>query len=132
MMGDATKQAILSVVRSLLIVAGYWLASHGYIGGGAPMPGVGYEDYPSAYTGAGMLDQIVGAIMVLISALWGVWDKYRAERAAKAREAVAVNVGIAVSNAEIGLTAPLPAAAVPEVIKVVALQLDPVAPVKAK
>ena len=42
--------------------------------------------------------------MALISVFWGVWDKYRAEKRARAREAVAVNVGIVVADATIGPT----------------------------
>ena len=78
-MNEATQQALLSVLRSLLIVGGSWMTSKGYISDGN-------------------VEQIIGAIMVLAPVLWGVAQKYAAERKAKAREVVAVNVGVTVAN----------------------------------
>jgi hypothetical protein len=97
MMDDTTKQALLSATRTLLAAAGAWLATHKYI------------DAESA-------NEIVGAVMILIPILWGMWDKYRAERKTKAREAVAVNVGIKVADATIGETPLVTAADAPAVI----------------
>lgn len=53
---DPSLQPILSAVRSLLIVAGTFLAAHGYAHGG--------ED----------LQLAAGAIMVVGPALWGVYS----------------------------------------------------------
>lgn len=104
-MNDANNQALLSAIRTLLAAAGAWMATHKYIDATA-------------------VNEIIGAIMVIVPIAWGVWDKYRAEAATKAREAVAVNVGIAVADRTAGLTAPVPAANVPAVIEAFA----PVAP----
>lgn len=79
-MNEAAKLAVMSVVRSSLIAAGGYAVAKGWI------------------TASG-LEQIVGAILVLATAMWGAIDKYIAERKAVAREAVAVNAGIAAANA---------------------------------
>ncbi len=104
-MNDAQKHALLSSLRTLLAAAGAWMATHKYIDADAA-------------------NEIVGAIMIIVPIAWGVWDKYRSEAATKAREAVAVNVGIAVADRTVGPTAPVPAANVPAVIEAFA----PVAP----
>lgn len=75
MSDDATRQAILSAVRSLLIVAGTGLIGH-------------------VFTDATVLNEAVGAIMVLLTAGWAILDKYRAEHVTQAREAVAVQAGL--------------------------------------
>ena len=80
-MDQSSQQGLWSVVRSLLIAAGAWLAAHDYI------------DQGSA-------DQIIGSIMVAGPLIWGVVDKYLAERDTKKREVIAVNAGIALSNAD--------------------------------
>ena len=53
---DGKKNAILSVVRSILIAAGGWAVGKGYIS----EPG---------------LQELVGAVMVIASAAWGAIDK---------------------------------------------------------
>lgn len=110
-MDDVTKQALLSAVRSLLIVAGSALTAHGY-GSDA------------------MMTEIVGAVMVIIPIVWGVIDKIRAEHRTQAREAVAVNVGIAVSNATTGPARMVTAINAPAIIKSVAptLSAGPIEP----
>lgn len=107
-MNDARNQAVLSAVRTLLAAAGGWMATHDYID-------------------ADTMNEIVGAIMILIPLAWGIWSKYRAERDTKAREAVAVNVGIAVADRTAGVTPAVPAADTQAVIKA----FTPVAPVAA-
>ena len=109
MMNDAQKQALLSSVRTLLAAAGAWMATHKYIDADA-------------------VNEIIGAIMIIVPIGWGVWDKYRSEAATKAREAVAVNVGIAVADRTVGVTASVPAAKVPAVIEAFA----PVVPTPAE
>lgn len=74
-MNDATSQALLSAIRTILVMMGTALAAHGYIDNGS-------------------VNEIVGAVMVIIPAVWGVWDKYRAEKATQARETVAVQAGV--------------------------------------
>ena len=66
-------------------MVGSGLASHGYLA-------------------EGTVTEIVGAFMVILPLAWGMWDKYRSERATQAREAVAVNVGAVVADATIGRT----------------------------
>lgn len=65
-MNDVTLQALLSVLRSLLIVGGSWLTTKGYLSDGN-------------------VEQIIGAICVLVPLVWGAWQKYQAERKAKNR-----------------------------------------------
>lgn len=85
-MDEATKQAVLSAVRSLLIVAGGSLATHGYITEGS-------------------INEVVGAIMVLLPLIWGIVNKYTAEKKAAVREVTAVNAGIAAgATGQVGAT----------------------------
>ena len=105
---EAHKQAAWSAVRTLLAAVGAWMATHKYIDADA-------------------VNEIVGAVMIIGPLVWGVWDKYKTEAKTKAREAVAVNVGIAVADRTAGLTAPVPPANVPAVIEAFA----PVAPAAA-
>ena len=74
-MDDASKQALLSALRSLLIVLGGALAAHGVI-----------NDT--------LVTELVGPVMAIIPIIWGIWDKYSAEKKTAAREVVAVNSGI--------------------------------------
>lgn len=89
-MDDVKKQAILSAVRSLLTIGGTTLAAYGFLS----------EEN---------IQGLVGAIMTIIPIVWGVWDKFQSEAKTKAREAVAVNVGIAVADRTAGATPPVPA-----------------------
>lgn len=79
-MNDANKQALLSALRSILIVIGSALAAHGVIGTDA-------------------VNEIVGAVMVAIPIVWGIVDKYLSESKTKAREVVAVNAGMSAASA---------------------------------
>lgn len=97
-MDDASQQALLSGIRSLLIAAGASLTAKGLID-------------------STTWNQVVGAIMVILPAAWGAWDKYRSETATKAREAVALNVGIAVADRTAGVTPPVQADHAPAIIK---------------
>lgn len=105
-MNDANKHALLSVVRTMLAAAGGWMATHKYID-------------------ADTMNEIIGAVMVVIPIAWGIWDKFRSERATKAREVVAVNVGIAVADRTVGLTPAVPSSNTQAVIEAFA----PIAPV---
>lgn len=97
-MDDTVKQSVLSVVRTALAAVGAWLAARGWV------------DSATA-------NQIVGAIMVAVPLVWGVWDKYRSEAATKVREATALNVGIMVSNQDPNQQTPLvPVQDAPKVI----------------
>ena len=70
-MTEAMKQAILSGVRSALITVGSIFAAKGWI-----------DD--------ATVQAVVSAVVVVASAVWGAWDKFRAEDAAKVREVAAV------------------------------------------
>lgn len=98
-MNEDMKQALMSAIRSTLVAVGAALSAKGLLD-------------------SATMQTIVGAVMVIIPALWGVWDKFRAESAAKAREVAAVNAGIAASNAEIAPTKPVAAADVPRIIQI--------------
>lgn len=97
-MNEVDKQALLSAIRTILAAAGAWMATHKYID-------------------ADKMNEIVGAIMIIIPIVWGVVNKYKAEAKTQAREAVAVNVGIAVADRTAGATPAVPAANVPAVIE---------------
>lgn len=84
-MNEATKQAVLSAIRSILITIGSILAARGYV------------DEQTANT-------IIGAVMVIIPVAWGIWDKIHSEQKTAAREATAVNVGIVVADSTKGKT----------------------------
>lgn len=99
-MDQGTQQGIWSAIRSLLMVAGMWLATHKYID-------------------AAGVNEIVGALMVLLPAGYGVWQKQQAEKDAKAREAKALNVGIAVADATPGKTAAIAPENAPKIIAAV-------------
>lgn len=101
-MTEVNRQALLAALRSILMVGG---ASLGMF---------------STET----LQEIVGAVLAVIGAAWAVWESYRAEASTKAREAVAVNVGIAVADRTVGLTPAVSPVNVPAVIEAFA----PVAP----
>ena len=98
-MDQATKDAVLSAVRSLLIVLGSGLVAKGYLSDG-------------------VMQQVIGAVMVLLPAAWGIWDKYEAATAAKARDVVAVNAGIALADSTIGATPKVTAFDAPAIIAI--------------
>ena len=100
-MSTATLQALLSVLRSLMIVGGSYLTAAGYLS-------------------EGNASELIGAAMVLVPLVWGALGHIFDERKAKAREAVAVNVGIAVANASPGITPLVPAVLVPSLLQTVA------------
>jgi hypothetical protein len=100
-MNTATVQAALSVVRSVMIAAGAFTVTNGLMT---------QESF----------DQLVGAVLVLIPLLWGVWQKFQAERATKAKEVIAVHVGMVVADNTVGPTPPIAPIKVPEVIDAIA------------
>jgi hypothetical protein len=111
----AAAESNLSLVRSTLIAVGGVLTALGWVS-------------------AEVVQQIVGAALILIPAAWGAWQKVQADRAAAAQAALALNVGMALADVTIGKTPPVPAAKAPEVIKafepLVLMPLSPeVAPV---
>ena len=87
-MDDTVKQAVLSAVRNLLSAGGAVLVTRGLL--------------DSATS-----NQIIGAFMVILPLLWGVWDKYNTESKTQEREVKALNVGVAISNADVNVTPPL-------------------------
>jgi hypothetical protein len=111
----AAAESTLSLVRSTLIAVGGVLVAQGWVS-------------------AEVVQQIVGAALILIPAAWGYWQKIQADRAAAAQAALALNVGAALADVTTGKTPPIPAAKAPEVIKafqpLVLMPLSPeVAPV---
>lgn len=96
---EATQQAgILSAIRHTLGAVG------GYVVG-------------KGWASEEVVLQLIGAILAIAPLIWGVWDKYNEERKAKAREVVAVNVGIAVADRTVGVTPPVSEANTPLVIE---------------
>jgi hypothetical protein len=98
---NPAAQAALSVVRSVLNSAGTILVFNGLIK-------------------QEVFDQLLGAAIVITPVLWGMWQKYQAERAAKHRETVAVAVGMVIADATIGATPLIPPIKVPEVLAAIA------------
>jgi len=97
-MDEATKQALLSAIRSILAAIGGVLVAKGY-------------------TDDQTLQTVIGAVMTIIPIVWGIAHKYQTERQAKAREAVALNAGIAMVNAAPSNVSPVSAENAPAVIK---------------
>lgn len=97
-MDDVTKQTILSGVRSILIAVGTILATKGIID-------------------EGQWSIIVGALMAIIPAVWGIYDKIQSERKTNARENVAVNAGITFADSTDGQTPLIPASDTKAVIE---------------
>ena len=100
-MTDAALQALLSILRALVVIIGYRMVARGDLN-------------------SNDVEQIVGVVTVGVPVLWGAWQKFSAERKTKVREAVAVNVGIAVADMTMGTTPAVPAAEVPALIAAVA------------
>lgn len=96
-MNEANKQAILSGIRSILAIIGGVVTAHGYA-----------SDETAK--------EIIGAIMAVVPIIWGIWDKYQSERKTAAREAVAVNAGVALANSAPTNLPPVHPADVPAVI----------------
>ena len=90
-MNDANLQAILSAIRSVLVAIGSWFATKGFL-----------DD--------ATVQQLIGAVMVILPLIWGIFDKFRSENATKAREVTAINIGIIKADNTVGLT-PLATAA---------------------
>lgn len=96
-MDETQKQAVLSAVRTLLGVAGGYLVGKGLV----------TEE---------VMAQVIGAVMALVPLAWGMWNAKRSEEKTKAREVVAVNVGIAVADSTAGPTPPVSKEETPHVI----------------
>jgi hypothetical protein len=79
-------QATLSAVRSILIGIGGVLAAQGITS-----------------VGGFSVQTIIGGIMMVAPLIWGIAQKYAAERATVARTTVAVQAGVAASQAGSGL-----------------------------
>lgn len=71
---NTTNQAILGAIRTLLGILAGWAVGRGFI--------------PADVAG-----ELIGAVMILGPVIWSVYDKYRSERATKAREQLAVQAG---------------------------------------
>ncbi len=96
-MDDTVKQSIQSVIRTLLAAAGSWLVAKGLLDNAT-------------------MNNALGAIMVIIPVVWGIWDKYKTASNTKVREANALNVGIALSNQDPNQTPLVPASEAPKVL----------------
>ena len=96
-MNDVAMQQVWGAIRTLLGV------------GAGVLIGKGWVDATTATT-------VIGALMTLIPLAWSAYDKHRSEQATKAREATAVNVGIAVADRTPGVTPAVSAADAPAVI----------------
>lgn len=103
-MTDATTQALLSVLRSLLIVAGSWFTARGYLS----------ESNTS---------ELIGAITVLAPVVWGALGHFVAERKAAAREVIALTAGMVIADRTDGLTPTIAPVDVPAVLKGIAPQI---------
>lgn len=97
-MSEELKQSILSIIRNVLSAVGGYLTGKGMVS-------------------AEVVQQGIGVVMVVAPLIWGVWEKYQQERKMKEREAVAVNVGIAVADRTPGATPPVPVDKAPAVIE---------------
>jgi hypothetical protein len=105
----ALAQALLSALRSTLISVGGGLVLKGFISADA-------------------LEKLVGALVVLLPALWGVYQKITAERQAELREVVAVHVGMVVADDTTGPTPPIAPLEVPALIATVGPRIVVTAP----
>lgn len=72
---NAGNQAALSLTRSVLIAFGAFIVANGW-------------------ATAEMVNQGIGAAMIVLPAIWGMVQKAQAEKSAKARETSAVQAGI--------------------------------------
>lgn len=97
-MDNATVQALLSAVRSVLIAIGATLVAKGYLTN---------EN----------VNAIVGGLLVIGPLLWGIAQKFMSERETKTREVIAVNTGIVVADATAGTTTPVAPALVPALLE---------------
>lgn len=100
MESSVMNAAIGSLLRYALTVAGTLLASKGIVS-------------------ADLLNSAVGAAGVAIPAIWGVWQKFTAEKKAKAREVVAAQATVsAIQNpaSPVTATTPLTKETVPVII----------------
>lgn len=84
-MDEASKNAILGVVRSILVVVGSSLTTHGVLMGD-------------------QATEIIGPVMTVLPILWGIWDKYQEEHKTKVRENTAMNEGLELVNAPVKVT----------------------------
>lgn len=91
--GDPNTQAMLSAVRSILIGIGGILAAHGITA-----------------VGGVSIESIIGIITMILPLLWGVFQKYQAERKTQARETVAVQAGVQATQARAPIVSAIPAA----------------------
>lgn len=96
-MNDATMNVLLGQLRTVLAAIGGLLVARGMI------------------TADG-LNEIIGAVVICVPAIWSAWQKIQDERAAKAREVIAVNAGIAHADATAGVTPTASAATAPQII----------------
>ena len=97
-MKEADKQALFSALRTVLLLAGMHMVTRGWFD-------------------AASVNEAVGAIMIIVPAVWGMWDKYQSEHRANEREVIAANAGIAMSNADPLATPPVQPSEVAGIIK---------------
>lgn len=99
-MDNATLQALLSAVRSVLIAIGATLVARGYLTN---------EN----------ANEITGGLLVIVPLLWGIAQKFWSERQTKTREVIAVNSGIVVADATVGQTPSVAPVDVPTLLDVI-------------
>ena len=103
-MTDTTIQALLSVFRSILIIAGTWFVARGYV---------------SESNAA----EVIGAITVMLPVLWAAGQHFIEEAKTKAREVIALHAGIVIADGTVGQTPTIAPVDVPDVIKAISPQI---------
>ena len=106
MMNDVDQAAALSALRTILGILGGVLVAHGVVD-------------------SKIVEPLIGAAMAIVPIVWGVLQKYAAEKKTQAREAIALNVGIQVADRNVGATPPVPAAVVPAILNQLAPAKEP-------
>lgn len=97
-MNEASKQATLSAIRSILVSLGTLLTANGVV-----------SNETAQF--------VIGLVMTLGPLLWGAYEGWRKEHKAAAREVVALNAGIAAVNASSANLPLVPPAEAPAVIE---------------
>jgi hypothetical protein len=101
MMNDQTMGVVLGQLRTVLAAIGGLLVARGMV------------------TADG-LNEIIGAVVICVPAIWSAWEKIKADQAAAAKAHDALNAGIALANASPVNLAPVSAVDAPAVLAGVA------------
>jgi hypothetical protein len=100
-MNDQTMQSILGLLRTVLAALGGLMVAKGLVS-------------------SDTLNQYIGAFMIVVPAIWSVWEKIKESQAAAAKAHDALNAGIALANASPVNLAPVSAVNAPAVLAAVA------------